>query len=190
MRYSDYTAERLGSEQDIGNRRFNGRQQSTSADRGKVKPSQNLRRLKVRRVKNVERDLLELQRVFVFEQQSMGKETPHRRRGRLVRSKAGQSAQASQDDRKSMSDDERHAAVHHNEDAVNVHPNSVAESNDSSTQSLPASRGQTSFSIEADEQSDVASMISCFTSLTGPHLLDPVYLYGRRYHGFHEGLYL
>lgn len=148
------------------------------------------RRLKLKRINSVKRDLSDLQRVFVFEQEANEDRLQLGMRRGAPNTEAAKSRQASQLDQVLELIDERNDGKSLAEDVVFDVDNSTPEAFISSGLSRLSTFDEAVPLIEADEQWDMQSMDSCFTSLTSASSFQAEYENGRRYHGYCAGLYL
>jgi hypothetical protein len=145
------------------------------------------RSLKLKRIRGVKRDLSDLQRVFVFEQEANGDRMRPRTPGQTPGTEAAKSRQTSQNDRVLEVSGEHDGAMTLAEDVMLNADKSTPGALNSRKQDRLRTFNEATPLIEADERWDVHSMTSCFTSAS---LLESVYENGRRYHGFCAGLYL
>lgn len=156
-----------------------------SADRRKYKR----RKLKLKRIKGVELDLFNLQRVFVFEHETCN-DRQHTAQEEAPSKEAAYPTKTSQEVVVLEPTDEH---GHDMPMAIAAMP----DANESTFQDLTPRwqrdlrtfEGSERF-IEADEQWDMHSMASCFSSTASGSCLEPQYENGRRYHGFSAGVYL
>lgn len=145
------------------------------------------RSLKLKRIKGVKRDLSDLQRVFVFEQEANGDRMQPRTPGQAPSTEAAEPRQTSQNDCVLELSDEHDDAMTLAEDVMLKADNSISGALNSREQSGLRTFNEAMPLIEVDERWDAHSMISCFTSVSS---LGAEYENGRRYHGFRAGLYL
>jgi hypothetical protein len=148
------------------------------------------RRTKLKRINGVKRDLSDLRRVFVFEQEAHEDKIESRMPEGAANTEAPKPRQASQVDRalglSEEHDDDKFLA----EDIVlDIEP-FTPEAFNSRGQTRLRSFGEAAPPVKADEQLDMQSMASCFTSFTSASSFQGEYENGRRYHGYCAGLYL